>query len=135
MSATSTFKSGTISLEENGIVYFRSNADEVHDKQDLITLLDMMEEANNGKPFLLMMLVKEHQFLMTKEARNFFNTYKKAEQLIMAEAVVINSTPTRILYNLLTKLHSPKFPFKAFSEEADAVNWLNTCSTASVNNS
>lgn len=124
MSTTYTYKSGTVSLEKNGIVYFRSTSDEVHDKPDMKEILDLMEKANHGQPFLLLMLVKEHQFLMTKDARNFFNEYERAEQLIKAEAVVINSTTARILYNLLTILHAPKFPFKAFSKEKDAISWL-----------
>ncbi len=87
-------------------------------------MLDLMEKANSGKPFRLLMSVKEHQFLMTKEARNFFGKYEKAQKLIIAEAAVLNSVSTRILYNLLTKLHAPKFPFKAFSSEELAVAWL-----------
>jgi hypothetical protein len=135
MNESLSYKSGSVSLDKNGIIYFRSLADDGYDVPDLTTLLDLMEEANHGNPFLLLMLVNEHHFLMTKEARDFFNSYKKAEELIIAEAVVINSTPTRILYNLLTRLHAPKFPFKAFTEEADAVEWLTTHSADSVNNS
>lgn len=124
MSEVYTYKTGTINLEENGIVYFRASTDEVHDVADMTAMLDLMEKANHGKPFLLLMLVNEHQFLMTKEARNFFNEYEKAARVIIAEAVVINSISTRILYNLLTKLHKPQFPFKAFSNEQDAIAWL-----------
>ena len=60
----------------------------------------------------------------TKEARSLFNTYDKANNLIKAEAIVVKSTPTKIMYNLLTKLHAPKFPFKAFTEQREAVKWL-----------
>jgi hypothetical protein len=33
------------------------------------------------------MMVNEHEFLMTKEARNLFNAYDKAINLIKTEAV------------------------------------------------
>lgn len=118
------YKTNTIELEANGIVYFRSEADDVYTDTDLATILDIAEEANAGKPFLLLMMVNEYNFLMTKEARTLFSTYEKAKRLIKAEGVVVSSTASRILYNLLTKLHQPTFPFKAFTKEEDAVKWL-----------
>lgn len=126
MSAVYTHKSGTIHRDENDIICFDSTADEIYDDQDLILMLDIMEKASSDSPFLLLMNSNEFEFLMTKEARNLFNTYDKAIQLIKAEAVVINSTSTKILYNLLTKIHKPKFPFKAFTEEQKAREWLST---------
>jgi hypothetical protein len=113
-------------MSEDGIVRFRSEMDDIYTEQDLIAILDLAEQAADGKPFLLLMLVNEFDFLMTKEARNLFKTYDKAVKLIKAEAVIVKSTPSMILYNLLTKVYPPKFPFKAFTEEAEAVQWLLT---------
>ena len=118
------YKSNTIQMSDNGIVYFRSEADDVYTDTDLIAILDLAEKAANGKPFLLLMMINQYKFLMTREARNLFNTYDKAIQLIQAEAVVVKSMPSMIMYNLLTKLHAPTFPFKAFTTEKEAVNWL-----------
>lgn len=118
------YRSNTIQMSENGIVYFRTEADDLYTDIDLMNILDLAEKAANGKPFLILMLVNEHEFLLTKEARNLFSTYEKAINLIKAEAVMVNSVPTKIMYNLLTKLHAPKFPFKAFTTEKDAVDWL-----------
>tara|TARA_R110000868_G_scaffold400871_1_gene675614 strand:+ start:52 stop:441 length:390 start_codon:yes stop_codon:yes gene_type:complete len=118
------YKANTIEMGNYGIVYFRAEADDVYTDLDLIAILDLAEEAAEGKPFLLLMMVNEFKFLMTKEARNLFNTYKKAMQFIKAEAVLVKSVPSKIMYNLLTKLHSPKFPFKAFAQEKIAVAWL-----------
>lgn len=111
------YRTNTIELSDDGIVCFRAEADDVYTDKDLIAILDLAEEVADGQPFLLLMVINEFEFLMTKEARGLFNTYEKAIKLIRAEAVVVNSVPTRIMYNLLTKLHRPKFPFKAFTEE------------------
>lgn len=124
MSTAYTHKAATIQEDDHGIVCFNSTADDIYDDQDLIIMLDLMEKAASTKPFLLLMNSNGFEFLMTKEARNLFNTYDKAINLIKAEAVVINSTSTKILYNLLTKIHKPKFPFKAFTEEEKAREWL-----------
>ena len=118
------YKTNTVELAENGIVYFRSEADDVYTDKDLIAILDLAEEVNGGEPFLLLMVVNDYEFLMTKEARSLFNTYDRAIKLIKAEGVVVRSTTSKIMYNLLTKLHAPKFPFKAFTEEKKAVAWL-----------
>ncbi|MDB4655420.1 hypothetical protein OAE48_01090 [Flavobacteriales bacterium] len=118
------YKTNTIELAENGIVYFRSEADDLYTDQDLIQILELVEKEAGNKPFLLLMVVNGHEFLMTKEARNLFSTYEKAFKLIKAEAVILQSVPSKILYNLLTRIHSPKFPFKAFTDEERAVKWL-----------
>ena len=120
------YKTNTVELAENGIVIFRSEADNVYTDIDLKEILKLAEEVSKVKPFLLLMVVNEFEFLMTKEARSLFNTDEKAIKLIKAEAAVVRSTPSKIMYNLLTKLHAPKFPFKAFTQEQDAIAWLQT---------
>ena len=126
VSSVYTHKAATIHKDVDGLVCFNSTADDIYDDYDLIAMLDLMEKASGSQPFLLLMNSNGFEFLMTKEARNLFNTYEKAIKLIKAEAVVINSTSTKILYNLLTKIHKPKFPFKAFTEEQKAREWLST---------
>ena len=118
------YKTNTIEFAKNGIVYFRTEADDLYTHKDLIEILELAEKEAGYQPFLLLMVVNEHEFLMTKEARNLFGTYEKAFKLIKAEAVILQSTPSKILYNLLTRIHSPKFPFKAFTDEERAVKWL-----------
>ncbi len=118
------YKTSTIEQTNNGIVCFRAEADDLYDESDLMAILDLMEQAADGKPFLLIMIVNKFEFLMTKEARKLFQHYEKAQKLIKAEAVVINSRSTKILYNLLTMVNKPKFPFKAFTSEQEAIAWL-----------
>jgi hypothetical protein len=124
MSSEFSYRAGIIRQDEGGIVCFNATADDIYDDKDLIAMLDLMEQASDGNPFLLLMISNGHEFLMTKEARSLFNTYPKAQKLIIAEAVVIGSTSTKILYNLLTLLHKPSFPFKAFTSEKEAREWL-----------
>lgn len=122
--STLYFKTNSIFLMENGIVCFKANQDDVYEAEDLIKILDLMSELTSDKPFLLVMDVGTFDFLMTKEARNLFNTYPKALDLIIAEAVVLRSRSSRIMYNLLSRLNPPKFPFKAFNHLNEASLWL-----------
>ena len=110
---------------DDGIVCFKAKQDDVYDKADLLAILDLLDEVNQGNPFLLLMDVGGFDFMMTKEARNLFNTHDRAVELIIAEAVVMDSKSMRILYNLLSKVYTPKFPFKAFNKLSSAREWLN----------
>jgi len=118
------YKTNTITMADSGVVYFRPEADDIYTDKDLMAILDLAEEVAGDHPLLLLMMVNEFEFLMTKEARELFNTYAKAESIIRAEAVLVGSAASRIMYNLLTLLHRPKFPFKAFTQEEEAVEWL-----------
>ena len=118
------YRTNTIQLADNGVVYFRPETNDIYTDKDLMAILDLAEQAAGDRPLLLLMLVNEFEFLMTKEARELFGTYPKAARIIRAEAVVVRSTASRIMYNLLTLLHKPTFPFKAFTQEERAVAWL-----------
>lgn len=118
------YKTNTLEMTEDNIVCFRSEADDVYTDKDLIEILTIAEKIADHKPFLLLMVIDEFDFLMTNEARSLFNTYAKAIQFIKAEAVVVKSIPTKIMYNLVTMLHAPKFPLKAFRTEKEAIKWL-----------
>lgn len=122
--STFKFKTNSIYRMEDGIICFKANEDDLYDVPDLMQTLSLCEEANDGKPFLLMMDIGGYDFLMTKAGRKLFNTYPKALELIIAEAAVINSVSGRILYNLLVKFNRPKFPFKAFNSADKARAWL-----------
>ena len=124
MSRIISYKSASIWKEDNGIVFFKANEDDIYDSDDLKNILDIMAALNQEQSFRLVMDSNGYEFLMTKEARELFNTYDRAVELIIAEAVVINSTTTMILYNLLTMVYKPKFPFKAFTDVDKAVGWL-----------
>ncbi|MFT4680468.1 MAG: hypothetical protein ACI9FU_000621 [Granulosicoccus sp.] len=124
--AVSFFKVNEIYKMDDGIICFKARQDDVYNRTDLVAIIELLADANEGKPFLLLMDIGRFDFLMTKHARNLFNTYDRAIDLIISEAVAMDSKSMRIMYNLLSKLHSPKFPFKAFNKLSAARKWLNT---------
>tara|TARA_R110002072_G_scaffold221952_3_gene378994 strand:- start:153 stop:377 length:225 start_codon:yes stop_codon:yes gene_type:complete len=70
------------------------------------------------------MKLDEIQVILTKDARNLFNSDFELKKRIIAEAVVIKSTSSMILYNLILMVSPPSFPFKAFKDEGKANDWL-----------
>jgi len=80
----------------------------------------------NNKRFRLMMMLDKAEIILTKYARDQFKYNLKAKESIIAEAIVTKSRSTLILFNLIVKLYSPPFPFKAISTEEAAISWLNS---------
>ncbi|MFT6210516.1 MAG: hypothetical protein ACJATE_001137 [Bacteroidia bacterium] len=124
MSKLHYFKSTSIELKDDGIMYCRAFVNDIYNEVDLAGLLDKMEVISGGEPLLLLMEMKQFELLLTKEARKFMGNDEKLVLITKAEAVVIRSTSSKILYNLLVRVNAPKFPFKAFTEEREAVTWL-----------
>jgi hypothetical protein len=44
-------------MSEDGIVCFRAEADDVYTDTDLIAILELTEQAADGEPFLLLMVI------------------------------------------------------------------------------
>lgn len=120
------YKSTSIELAENGIVYCRAFANDSYNEEDLNALVDRIEQLTGGEPYLLMMEMKNHEILLSREARNYLSSDERTIRLTKAEAVVINSTIGKTIFNLIMRLDRPKFPFQAFTNEEDAAAWLLT---------
>ena len=123
-SRTVNYRSTTVVLGDDGIFYCRAVANDSYNEQDLAALRDIMVELSRGNRFRILMEMKEFEILLTKEARNFMANDPESARLVMAEAVVLQSTTLRILFNLIMMVNQPKFPFKAFNTEEKAVQWL-----------
>ena len=124
MSKLHYYKSTSIELKDDGIMYCRTFVNDMYNEVDLARLRDKMEVISGGQPLLLLMEMKQFDLLLTKEARKFMGNDEKLALIMKADAVVIRSTSSKILYNLLVSVNPPKFPFKAFTEEKEAVAWL-----------
>ena len=118
------YRTVRIDVRENDTIYLVPEGDDIYNSDDMLSILAEMEKLSDGKRFKLLMLLGGTEFLMTKDARETFKANQIAKELIIAEAVVMKSRSTTILYNLLTKLYAPPFPFKAFSSEKKALLWL-----------
>ena len=118
------YKSTTLMLGQDGIIYCRAVANDSYDEKDLTALREKIEALAQGDKVLILMEMVEFEILLTKEARIFMGNDERSAQLTKAEAVVLRSTTLRILFNLIMMVNQPKFPFKAFNSEEKAVQWL-----------
>jgi hypothetical protein len=89
-------------------------------------LLEHYHDMTGGKlmPFIVM---AAENVSITKEARD--NAVKIEDvSMIGASAVIATSLPYKLIANFYLKFNKPKRPFKVFSNEDDAVAWLQTLS-------
>jgi hypothetical protein len=111
-------------LEPENLVCCRAIAEDSFDEHDLANLRDEIINIAKSNRIRLLMEMKDFDILLTKGARVFMSSDEKSIQHTIAEAVVIRSTTSKILYNLMTRIYPPKFPFKAFNDEDEARRWL-----------
>lgn len=82
-------------------------------------------EVSEHKPFRLLFDVSNQFVQIDSKARKFAASAPVTE-LIIAEAVVLNTLPMRIIFNFFLKIDGPHFPTKAFNNSIKAEQWLLT---------
>ena len=111
-------------IDDNDIIYCRAIANDTYNESDLAALRDEMISISKGEPFFIVMEMKEFEILLTRKARTFLGNDQKSAEFVKAEAIVLQSNTVRILFNLLTIVNKPQFPFRAFNKEIEAIEWL-----------
>lgn len=121
---TLTIRTGTVSLLEGSILYFRF-LDEI-----TITVEDVIElsEANlalSGTAMYFSIIVPGLRNDVTKEAREY-DFYKELNRkpTCIAEAIVVTELPTRIVVDFYYKFRAFPYPARVFASEAKALEWF-----------
>jgi hypothetical protein len=125
MSVIDDYKSTRLELLDNRIVHCKAFRNDLYTEQDLKKLFELMMSVSNTDKLLVLMNLTEGEIVLTKGARRYFQEDYMMEKNIMAEAVLMRSTISQIIYSSILKFNKPKFPFKAFSNESKAIEWLN----------
>ena len=61
---------------------------------------------------------------MDHESRKYFAEHKKYNKLNIAQAIVVNNMPIRLLASAYYKLYTHENPVKVFSDIESAKTWL-----------
>ena len=115
-------KEANIALKANGIVYVLFKDDCVLDVDLQFRLLDSYNEITKGKLTRFIFLAAEN-VTITKEARDNATSLESISPL-GASAAVVTNLAYKLIANFYMRLNKPKRPFKTFSNEEDAVEWL-----------
>lgn len=82
----------------------------------------LLQLSNNG-PMKIMMDMRNRYIHFDGDARKYAATAPVTKKFI-AEAVLLNNLPSRLLFNFFLKFDRPQFPIRAFSDEEAAMEWL-----------
>ncbi|MBK8367425.1 MAG: hypothetical protein IPL10_08405 [Bacteroidetes bacterium] len=92
------------------------------EKEHLINLTTIIKELGHGKKMLV--YIDTYNFMaITSEAREYAAT-KEASQYTLANAVLVDALPKKILFNFYMKINKPVVQTKGFSAKESAMNWL-----------
>ena len=113
----------TVILNSNHVIEVKWEASigEIQ-KEHLTSLTSILEELGNKKKMLV--YIDTYNFMaITPEARAYAAT-NEASQFTLANAVLVDSLPKKILFNFYMKINKPVVQTKGFSAKESAMNWL-----------
>ena len=106
------------------VVYFEKNCQ--IEKEEALKIMSQLLILSEGLPFVNLAHLSGTNNYFTKEALNIIANDKKTRDTWLAEALILNSLPHRVLAILYNKLHfKPKKITKIFAAEKNARAWLN----------
>lgn len=112
-------------MDENRICHMFMQPDHFISIPEIKVLQESLYDISDSKPFKLLFDVSDQFVQFDSKARKFAATAPVTE-LIIAEAVVLNTLPMRMVFNFYLKIDSPTFPTKAFNDSRKAEEWLLT---------
>jgi len=92
------------------------------DKTMSLQSLEVALRLTNRDIYLSLVTMDGHVSL-TSEARSIGSSDRSLERLV-AQAIVVNGLPTRLLANFFIRFNKPQRPTQIFSNKQDAIAWL-----------
>jgi hypothetical protein len=117
--------SATITFDDNLkliVVKFKDNVD-VDIKEITILVNETLDLVKDNK-FYLLVDARDILGNMDHESRKYFAEHKVYNELNIAQAILVNNMPIRLLATAYYRLYPHKNPVKIFSEISKAKEWL-----------
>ncbi|MCE3280598.1 MAG: hypothetical protein K0S44_2789 [Bacteroidetes bacterium] len=118
------FDASILTLRSDGILNIHMKANKILKQSDGEDIVKGLAEMGNGKKFLLLFTAGEDTSVST-EARYYAST-PEANKFTIASAFVVKSIAQKLLGNAYVTFNKPITPTRIFTDESDAVRWLNT---------
>lgn len=121
---TKEFHSATLSFDNINLITtkFKNGIDV--DLKEIKLLTDWSLEVTDNKPFYLLVDARDILSSMDHESRKYFSEHKRYNELNIAQAIVVNNMPIRLLASAYYKLYNHQNPIKIFKEIEEAKDWL-----------
>lgn len=109
-------------IDEEGILRARIKEDCYVKEKDVKELFDIYKKWGCDKNKVLQIMEGATFFSFDNAAQKYAATHGK--DIFIASALVNKSLAVRILFNFFTRFYNAGMPFKLFSSETEALNWL-----------
>ena len=113
----------SISLRENGIVFFKLKEDAIVDIEEAKEIYNITMALTKGEKYSSLVDARS-TISLSKEAREWSGKPELHNNLI-AQAIIVNSLANRIIANFIIKFNRAKAAMRLFSTEEKALEWLN----------
>ena len=121
MRKTSETKTTTITINNEGILYLTAKPGEKIDGEEAKNICNAVKEITKGEK-VLEVLVGFNFSTANNAALKYASEHGKESYI--ASAMIVNSISTKILFNFFKNFFKYEVPFKLFTKEKDALNWL-----------
>ncbi|MCA9658854.1 MAG: hypothetical protein KC486_10940 [Myxococcales bacterium] len=111
-----------ITFGNDGIVRCKVKPTEAHTLADAEENVRATAELTEGRRLPLILDARKAKGI-TREAREYYTGPANAA-VVMATAMIIDSSVGKIIGNFLIRVNRPPFPFRLFSDEDSAYAWL-----------
>ena len=115
-------KVAVISERPDGIVLVQIKNDVEIGVQEINEMYAAFLKLTGGRKFVTLVYSGQGAH-STKEAREVASNHAESK-LIVAEAILVDNLPHKLLATFYIKVHTPKRFTKIFTKETEAVKWL-----------
>lgn len=121
---TIDFGTSIIWFDEDGILYSvpKSNAGRVATKEETLKQMDEFRKITEGRKRCMILQTDNSAPPPKKEDRDWIA--KELDSVTKAMAIISTSPLSRMIANLFFGLKPPAYPFKFFSNEKEAKEWI-----------
>lgn len=113
----------TLGMDKNLICHMTFHPDAQVTIEEMKVIEQGLLQISNNAPMKILMDIRNRYIQFDIEARKYAATAPITKKFI-AEAVLLNNLPSRLLFNFFLKFDQPQFPIRAFSDMETAMDWL-----------
>jgi hypothetical protein len=106
-------------------LYFKFKEGSDMELDEMIELTNtFIPYAELGRRFLITD-ARVLSYNISPEARDYVAKHKRAPELGLRSALLVNSIGIRLVANFFVRFNKPNIPTRLFNDEAKAIEWLN----------
>lgn len=118
------FYSSIISYDRNNLITVRFKDGIDLNIEEIKLLVDWTLDVVKNNPFYLLVDARDILSSMDHQSRKFFAEHVEYNQLNIAQAIVVNNMPIRLIAMAYYKLYKHSNPIQVFKDIEEAKSWL-----------